>query len=148
MPGLQRCTECVYTGPPHSFPLKKSGNSHTKTCPRCYERNYAKNAKASQRRKERVSEFSTVTSLSEETKHRGTSRISGKQKLVSWAELETELKDLGPSVISLDHLIDISSLGLVGTHRDTSDTLWKLIGDACGWKFKLEIHFLCSKATS
>jgi hypothetical protein len=98
-----------------SFPLKKSGNSHTKTCPTCYKRNNIKNAKATQRRKE---EWVTTPSAhsSGVIKHHGLGRISsGNQKFVSWDELKSELLNLDASLISLDRHVNILSLGLMGT---------------------------------
>src|SRR6266436_755190 len=38
MPDLQHCSECTYTGPSDSFPLKQSSNGHTKTCHGCHEK--------------------------------------------------------------------------------------------------------------
>ncbi|KAF9519027.1 hypothetical protein BS47DRAFT_1358437 [Hydnum rufescens UP504] len=57
---------------------------------------------------------------------------SGTQKLVSWDELENKLRNLGISVVSLDHLVDISSLDLIGMHKEISDALQKVIGVITG----------------
>ena len=35
---LQRCTACIYTGLPSTFPLKKRGSGRVKTCAKCTQR--------------------------------------------------------------------------------------------------------------
>ncbi|KAF9502935.1 hypothetical protein BS47DRAFT_1356574, partial [Hydnum rufescens UP504] len=47
MLNIQWCSECTYKGPSDTFPLKKSGKGHTKTCSHCNDRNKLKIATAS-----------------------------------------------------------------------------------------------------
>ena len=34
-PGVQRCSQCSYTGPASSFPMRRTGVGHLKSCERC-----------------------------------------------------------------------------------------------------------------
>ncbi|KAF9507495.1 hypothetical protein BS47DRAFT_1351513, partial [Hydnum rufescens UP504] len=42
MSNIQQCSECTYKGPSDTFPLKKSGKGHTKTCSHCNDRTNSK----------------------------------------------------------------------------------------------------------
>jgi hypothetical protein len=131
MSSIQRCSECTYKGPSDTFPLKKSGKGHTKTCSHCNDRNKLKIATALQARRDHRASQSSDTP---EYRGGGWSSISD-QKNLSWDELTTELLHLGTSAIALDHLVNISILALARDRKERSDALQKEISMTCGWRF-------------